>query len=179
MKSPGRIVLYWERIGSVFWHIVLDLNNKGYYIDKGNLSHMAFLAVTQVHAHEHFHHFCDVCRHLFDCVYDKNIEEALAVAWSYHEVIEKRSDGRSVFATIYTPLYRELIQRLFDYRAPGYRDWVGFQTKFDFSQGVISYLGPKDTHFLETSRIDVAGILMAVKESLLESGCGVNEVMQP
>ncbi|MBF0289612.1 MAG: hypothetical protein HQM14_17510 [SAR324 cluster bacterium] len=162
MKSPGMLILHWDKIGSHFWHILSNLTQQ-YFIEEQELKRMVNVIVTKTYVHEQFHHFCDVARHLFGNRYEKDQEEALAVAWSYKYLQEKRGVWNSPAGRIPGPLYRELVRQIFQYRAPGYKDWVNYQTENEFNMGLIAYLGPSSSRFLQQSGLDVAVILRAIQ----------------
>ena len=83
MSSPGQITLRWDSIGSLFWHTVLDMQRQPLYMERRDLEPMATLVVQKTYVHEGFHHFADVARRLFGGQYDRDREEALAVACSH------------------------------------------------------------------------------------------------
>lgn len=166
MASPGRILIYWQNIGSCFWHTVLQLNRKGYYMDYKDIERIAYLFVLKTYIHEQFHHLCDVSRYLFSSKYDRDVEEALAVAWSYLKLSELRIQWNSKIAMIYTPMYREIVDLIFRYSSPGYREWVSYQTESKFASGIVRYLGPKTSFYLESNGIDVAQIIIGIHKNL-------------
>ena len=170
MRSPGVITLHWQSIGSFFWHTILDMQCHGLYMEQPEVEAMAHVAVLKTHSHEVFHHFCDVARCLFGNAHDRLNEEALAVACSHHDIVEMRAEWRSKPARLSSLLYRELMRRIYAYRSPGYRDWVLFQTRPDFEQGLVQYLGPPSTAFLQRSGIDVATMLGAIRRSIGDQG---------
>jgi hypothetical protein len=177
MRSPGTITLDWANIGSMFWHTMLDMQQQQFYIEGRDVEAMATTAVVKTHRHETFHHFSDVVRHLFGGTYDHHAEEALAVACSYHDLTALRGEWRSKPARLSGLLFRELMQRLYRYTAPGYQGWVRYQTAEDFDQGLIDYLGPPSTPFLQKSGVDVANLLGAIRKSLGTEG--VIERLEP
>jgi hypothetical protein len=170
MQSPGRIALDSTVIGSLFWHTALDMQQQGLHIERRDMPLMAAVTVQKTSLHETFHHFADVARHLFGGSFDHEAEEALAVACSYRDLVEMRGDWRSKPARLHGLLFRELVTRLYRYTAPGYRDWVRYQTPLTFEQGLIDYLGPASTPFLQGSGVDVASILGAVRKAMGTQG---------
>lgn len=177
MSSPGLITLYSRAIGSLFWHTVQDLYQHDYYMRPSDLRQMARFTVLKTYRHEQFHHFCDVSRRLFGSSRDHDVEEALAVAWSYHQVQEEHKDGRTAVGKMYLPVYRELITRIYRYTSPGYRDWVNYQTSCDFERGLVDYINPPNTAFLEHSGIDLSRLLLGMQREL--GGMGVEEMLVP
>lgn len=166
MKSPGRIIICWENIGSCFWHTALQLNRRGYYMDYKDIERIAYLFVLKTYIHEQFHHLCDVCRYLFSAQFDRDMEESLAVAWSYLKLNELRNQWNSKIARIYAPMYREIVGSIFQYRSSGYRDWVNYQTEDKFARGIVKYLGPRTSFYLESNGIDVAQIIVGIYKNL-------------
>jgi len=176
IASPGQIILYWDRIGSYFWHTALKISQRGYYLSHADLTNMAHLICLQVYQHERFHHFCDVCRHLFGGNYDRLTEEALAVAWSYRYTSNSSKAWNSRIGSLFPQPYRELMGLIFRFRAPGYRDWVNFRSEVEFADGVTAYLAPPQAQVLEQSGVDIIHLLMGLEGAL--SG-GVIEQLQP
>jgi len=162
MASPGRLVLYVDQLGSFFWHLALDIQNKGFYMEIRDFEMMAHLAVTKTYVHEQFHHCCDVTRQLFGGRFDRNVEEALAVAWSHRKVQELRQTWSSREARLSSPCYYELMRGLYHYSALGYRDWGYYVTDSDFALGLTRYLSPACGNFLEHSGINMAQVLTAI-----------------
>ncbi|WP_027717472.1 hypothetical protein [Desulfovirgula thermocuniculi] len=175
MKSPGIITLYWERIGSLFWHHILSLLHSGWRIRRADLCALATVAVAKTYVHEVFHFFADICRHLFGSAYERDQEEALAVAASYRHICRTWLEG-GVKHPVSKPLLGEFVSRIFTYTGPGYRDWHLYQSEHTFCRGIVDYLGPPAAGFLEGNGIDVASILLAVQDTVSQSaavGAGV------
>lgn len=170
MSSPGKITLDWTVIGSLFWHTILEMQRAGLYLERRDVEVMARLTCEKTYIHESFHHFCDVSRHLFGGQHDRLIEEALAVACSFRELAEMHAESRSRASRLSGLLFRELTTRLFRYSAPGYRDWVQYQTSQDFENGLIGYLAPPSAGFLLQSRVDVAALLSAMRKAVGAGG---------
>jgi len=175
MSSPGLITLHIRAIGSLFWHTVLDLYQHNYYIRQTDLKQMVRLTALKTYRHEQFHHFCDVSRRLFSSPSHHGIEEALAVAWSYHQVEEEHKDARTTVGKLYLPVYRELIARIYRYSSPGYRDWVNYQTASDFEHGLVDYINPPHAAFLEQNGIDLSRLLLGMQREL--GNMGTEEVL--
>lgn len=174
MSSPGVLTLHATELTSYFWHLVKDILDQKYYISKRDLKHLAYMVTMKTYTHEQFHHFCDVARHLFGSVKDRNMEEALAVAHSYLEITGKlRSKGNSRIEQIADTVYRAMLDRLFRFSQPGYRDWVDYRTPQDYQAGLISYLQPPATQLLERNGVSMGGILSSIQVSV--DGQGVIE----
>lgn len=173
MTSPGRILLFRERIGSFFWHHMLRMINSRFYVAPEDLKVLAEMTVAKTYVHEQFHHFADVARQLFGAKYDRDVEEAHAVAFSHRQLCERWLRGQPRLRTV----LRELITRMFNYRSPGYRDWHLYKAENDFARGLVSYLGPASSGILERNGIDVSGILLAIEPTIRD--LGVNTVIVP
>ena len=46
------------------------------------------------------------------------------------------------------------------------KDWVKYQSKFDFQFGLVSYLAPPSTAFLENSGINMADTLNSIQSTV-------------
>jgi hypothetical protein len=176
IASPGQINLYWDRIGSFFWHTALKISQRGYYLTQADLTNIAHLICLQVYQHERFHHFCDVCRHLFGGHYDRLREEALAVAWSYRYISNSSKAWNSKIGSLFPQPYRDVMRLIFRFRAPGYRDWVNFRSEVEFADGLIAYLAPSQAKILEQSGVDIMRLLMGLEGNL--SGGVVEQIHQ-
>ncbi len=171
MASPGILTLHKDKIASFFWHHVRDILDQGYYMDKRDLERLAYMTTIKTYTHERFHHFADVQRNLFNTSYDRYTEEALAVAHSYLEITgTMRSTWNSKIGLLPTPIYQVMLQSIFRFYQPGYKDWVQFRTKHDYERGLVSYLGPPRTTFLEKSGICVAGLLISMQAVVADQG---------
>ncbi|MGK5095543.1 hypothetical protein WDW89_26465 [Deltaproteobacteria bacterium TL4] len=166
MSSPGKIEIYHERIGCFFWKLVMPFFNSHTFMEEEDLKRMATLTVWKTYSHEKFHYFSDIARRLFNKSFDHTTEEALAVARSYHYLQDRRHQWNSKAGILAGVLYREFVPSLFRYKSPGYRDWGKYQTEDQFNQGLVDYLGPSCTHFLGTSGVDVASILLSIEKSV-------------
>ena len=170
MASPGRLVLHQDPLSSFFWHLARDIFRAGYYIEENDLKFMCHMVVLKTYTHEQFHHFCDVAHQLFGGHYDRLPEEALAVAWSYFQLEECRRQWNSKEARLSAGIFRELLPRLFRYKAPGYRDWVNFRVRADFDAELIRYTGPRSSTRLEHSGIDMNLVLMSIMDATKAKG---------
>ncbi len=127
------------------------------------------MTVTKTYVHEQFHHFADVARHLLGAKYDRDVEEALAVAFSYRHLGATWLRGR-VRYPVSVPLVRELLSAMFHYVSPGYRDWHLYKADHDFARGLVSYLGPASSGFLERNGIDVSRVLLTIADTVRDAG---------
>ena len=170
MASPGKLVLHQEPLSSFFWHHAREIFRAGYYIEENDLKFMCHMVVLKTYTHEQFHHFCDVARHLFGGCYDRLPEEALAVTWSYIQLEEYRRQWNSKEARLSAGIFRELLPKLFRYKAPGYRDWVNFRVRADFDAALIRYTGPMTSMRMEQNGIDMNAVLLSIFESTKTKG---------
>ena len=165
MASPGRIVLHRDQLTSFFWHHARNIFRAGYYVEPNDLQNMCHMVVMKTYTHEQFHHFCDVARHLFGSRYDRLTEEALAVSWSFFQLEELRWQWSSKEARLSSGIYRDLLPKLFEYRAPGYRDWVNYKSRADFEMELIRYTGPASSRYLECNGINMSNVLIKILEA--------------
>lgn len=170
MKSPGKIILFSDTIASFFWELAYRISTAGYYMEKKDLERMAHMVVLKTYTHEQFHHFADVARYLFGGRFDRNIEEALAVAWSRKKLQELRAVWSTKEARLSSPIYHKLLISMYRYTSKGYRDWVLYQSDAEFLTAVAEYLGGPNKDFLEKSGIDVGQVLLAVLGEVKNKG---------
>ena len=184
--KPGKIILYQDNIGSIFWKIIMQLMTKKHLITYESLEFICYTTVLMVYRHEQFHHFCDLSRvlfnqqaqeiehaELFDRVFNtqncfNETEEALAVAWSFHCA---KGVWVSTTLDIDAALHLELFSYLFDYTALGYKDWGQYRSQYDFNSGLAGYLvTDKATQFLTGSEVDMGEILIEMLKGLKSNG---------
>lgn len=146
MKSPGKIILFSNTMASFFWELAYRISSAGYYMEKKDLERMAHMVVLKTYTHEQFHHFADVARYLFGGRFDRNIEEALAVAWSRKKLQELRAVWSTKEARLATPIYHE------------------------FLTAAAECLGGPNKDFLEKSGIDVGQVLISVLGEVKNKG---------
>lgn len=182
----GKIILYQDNIGSIFWKIIMCLMTKHHLITQELLRFICHTMVLMVYRHEQFHHFCDLSRvlfnkqpqeinhaELFNKVFNiqncfNETEEALAVAWSFHCA---KGDWVSTKIDISAALHLELFSYLFDYAAPGYKDWGNYRSQSDFNVGLIDYLvADEAAQFLVGSGVDMGEVLLNILYNLQETG---------
>lgn len=180
--KPGKIILHQDNIGSIFWKIIMCLMAKQHLITQELLRFICYTTVLMVYRHEQFHHFCDLNRvlfnrqaqeinhaELFDRVFNtqncfNETEEALAVAWSFHCA---KKHWISTTIDISAALHLELFSYLFDYAAPGYKNWINYRSQYDFNAGLVDYLvADETTNFLTGSDVDVGDILIDMLRGL-------------
>lgn len=170
MKSPGKIILFSNTMASFFWELAYRISTAGYYMERKDLERMAHMVVLKTYTHEQFHHFADVARYLFGGSFDRNIEEALAVAWSRKKLQELRAVWSTKEARLATPIYHELLISMYRYTSKGYRDWVLYQSDAEFLTAAAEYLGGPNKDFLVKSGIDVGQVLLSVLGEVKNKG---------
>ncbi len=141
MSPRGKIVLYWERIGSFFWHIISELmNNKKHKITAYQLLKLAEATVAKTAYHEMFHHKSDVLTILFGTRKEYLREEAFAVAASYFEVEWNGGGWNTGWDSVPKKLREDFLNLAYQYSAPGYRDWVNFKDRRDYEKQLLEYV---------------------------------------
>lgn len=180
MCSPGIITLHVPELTSYYWHLIADILNQGHQISWNDLEHLAYMVTIKTYKHEQFHHFCDVSQHLFSNCYNyiRNIEEALAVAHSYIEVtLRMRTKRSNRIGKISKAVYQAMLDRIFVYYQPGYRDWINYKTISSYQAGLLNYIKPHSAGFLESNGINMSDILGSI--SLEVKNQGVIEKLRP
>ncbi|WP_045217353.1 hypothetical protein [Desulfonatronovibrio magnus] len=167
MHSPGIVALYENNIRNFFWRAVNEvlLANRNIFVSKNDLKHSAELVVLKVWWHELFHFSCDVFRQLFGSKFDSMTEEALAVAYSRLKMLELRSSGKSKISRIQPLFFSEMLQRIYSYTSPGYRDWPRYGDAARFDDGVSDYVLPHGNK-LKLSGVDIFKMLKDMLTSL-------------
>ena len=131
MQSPGRIILVERNLRRFFWSLINQLRHGLPYLFPIDLEGALQLVVQKTYQHELFHFHCDVLRTLLGGRYDRDHEEALAVAWSRLRIQEQ--PWNSKIKRMNAVLYQGLLRAAYTYRSPGYRDWPQFadRTRFE------------------------------------------------
>ena len=167
MASPGIITLHWQRIGSLFWHTILEVQRAGLPVEQRDLNLLAPLTVNKTYHHERFHFFCDVARQLFGTQVENLREEALAVAWSHDVIMANRLQWNSSAGRLGQGLFRAFMQRIFHYTALGYCGWHAFESRYNLEQGIADYLVlPQTLHDLTRCGIDAAPLVLGMQACL-------------
>lgn len=139
MAPRGSIELYWEPIGSFFWHIAVKMLRRHPNITAYQLSRLAAATVAKTALHEMFHYHADVLTILFRSRRRFPDEEAFAVAASYHAVAS-RTGRIGWWKGVPDTLREDFLDLAYHYDAPGYRDWVNYKDHLDYEAGVFEYL---------------------------------------
>jgi hypothetical protein len=136
MSSPGRITLYSDNIDVSCLRICAEFMT----IASRRLGRTEFAEIRRfiwfmVLHHEHYHYFSDHFRIAFplnptSAWSSPDIEEALAVAWSYIQVSEKVYGSPPTLLPSFVPKREREIQYIYDlvfsYTSPGYCDFVNY-----------------------------------------------------
>ena len=167
MRSPGIVALYQDNICNFFWGVVRNVlsANRNIFISVNDLKHSADLVVYKVWWHELFHFCCDVFRQLFGSKYDSMTEEALAVAYSRLKMLELRTSGRSKISRIQPLFFSEMLQIIYSYTSPGYRDWPSYADPVRFGDGLSAYVLPHGS-MLRMTGVDLFKMLEDMLTSL-------------
>ena len=168
MKSPGRLILYQNNLHDFFWCLVKDtlFKNPALWVSRSDLKYTADMIIRKTWWHEQFHFCCDVFRHLFSTRFNSMTEEALAVAYSRHKILENRNSGRSTTSSIH-PLFLGLIMdKAFAFTSLGYRDWPKYIDQAVFDQRLTEYAMNKNI-VLEYNGVDLPALLKGMRNSLL------------
>jgi len=179
MNSPGVLTLYADKQAKYFWQIMNKLYRGGFPVnDLEQVKILCHYHVQTTYIHEQFHHLSDICGHLFDRQYDRNKEEALAVAFSYHHL--KRHIGTVLSNSLphigvrnLAHFFEDFIDLRFTYHQPGYRNWTNYKLHLErFCYDVVQYLCP-GRDFLDNNGVNLHGVLLRImdcthNEALLE-----------
>jgi hypothetical protein len=162
MQSFGTVALHSRQLRSLFWNIVYKLRSAYHApVMQEDLRGLAHMVAFVTYHHEYFHYYCDISRHLFQsAIYERKMEEALAVAYGYIKSVEERSKWQSLIGRMPSYIFRSSLIERFKYTASGYRDWPLYSDQNRFQDGLVKYINPRDVHFLVSSGVDVAYLLV-------------------
>lgn len=156
MQSPGTITLYRDKIGACFWGVIYRLDKAALRFTSGQLSRLASVALEITYTHEQFHHYCDVMRKISNSPYDSLMEEALAVAWSWHQL----NANSLLWPEMPQTLLSAFITERFQYAGLGYRDWINFKHQHVFDRQVaVHVIGMATCLFLEQSGVGTGELI--------------------
>ena len=172
MRSPGVLVLHVQNIKSVFWQTIQDLFQQRFHLETSYFQQIAQLVVEKTYIHEQFHHGTDVLRYLFSSSYNRQKEEALAVAWSFLNVTGALANGKVKYK-IPEGHFKKVVNRVYRYSSPGYRDWIHFQTPVAFDtelDGYINVVRRNEFNMLNLNGVATAPILRSIIEKVKDQG---------
>ncbi|SDB43454.1 hypothetical protein SAMN05660653_02104 [Desulfonatronum thiosulfatophilum] len=169
MQSPGTIELYGSQLSKFFWFIVGQLQSTGHSFWKSDLEGLAHLTVYKTWFHEHFHLFSDIQSHLIQSSSGSRsriLEEALATAYSYRQIMRERGKWQTVIGRIHASIFSPFLRIAVDYRSPGYRDWSRYDDDVSFTNGLVIHFAPVRASWLESNGVPVGEMLVAQLETI-------------
>ena len=83
-NSPGIITYYGGNIVQYVGGLLCQVIKYGFKLGVNTALYTTYFVIKDLMAHESFHHYCDVKRHLTGSVFDPVMEDCLAVAHSYN-----------------------------------------------------------------------------------------------
>lgn len=180
MSSPGKIVLHINIMRDAFYKHIQSCISDGYRVSFSDLRYMAATFVRKTVYHEYFHHYTDVQRHLFGSYYTKDIEEALAVAWSRIEIEEY---CKSLITPSNSLLYEKFKREIYNYCQSGYKDWPQYyrpatDEKSLFCDAVRTYTMPSGSDKLKNDGIDFDAIVLQNVDVLYQTSNAATLWMQ-
>ena len=156
MSSPGKITLYMDELIVFFRDIIMDLIESGFYFSLDDYKGMAEITILKTFYHEYFHHYADIQLQLYKFSKIKEVEEALAVAWSRLKVNEFILNKKYKSST---PIYEAYLRKIYNYSLPGYRDWKKYVSKEDFCLKAIDYILPTSSIKLLKNGVNMTGMI--------------------
>jgi hypothetical protein len=114
--------------------------------------------LSKTHEHELFHYYINVFQEIYGGLYIQGIEEALAVAWARHQISDRWHSRRRMNGLFYSLL----MQRAFDYRSVGYRDWVLYADEARFKPALLNYIAPNNHAKLQANGVDMEQLLFSM-----------------
>lgn len=162
MRSPGKVVLFTGNLKRFFNGLLREVLKVTPYVTKNDLTAAARLVVIKTWQHELFHFDCNVLRIMFGVQQDSIKEEALAVAWSRMKIAEEHKVWNTSIGRMSGVVYGVLMDKAFQYRSPGYRDWHLFGDEASFKAGLLDYLHPPQKAFLVQSGVPLPELVYAM-----------------
>jgi len=159
MSSPGVIELFLNQMKNFLVQIVGDMVSAGYHVSYSDFVRMAEICVRKTFYHEYFHHYSDIQKRLFSFVKTKEIEEALAVAWSRMKVDEFCTKDLKLHSV--TSLFDAFKRKLYNYCIPGYKDWKNYSISATFYEGICRYMMPSKSYDLLTKGVNLGLALLS------------------
>jgi hypothetical protein len=164
MQSPGTLILNSQNLRRFFWALMHELQSKGYSPTEKDLEAAAWFIAYKTYHHEKFHYASNVMRVLFGSCFDSFKEEALAVAFSYRLLADEKWYPRQMNPSI----CNFLLDRAFQYRSPGYRDWHLYKVDASLKDGLQEYFFPPSVGFLRKNGVPTGDLIF----SMLKVGPG-------
>lgn len=160
MRSKGLITLNIDNLQIFFWTIIFKLCcDRNYEFTKEKLEELAKYCINKTLYHEFFHYFTDVQSHITERYrYDFYDEEALAVAFSRLLIGYEAKNNHSYISDFFEISY--------DYKIPGYRDWVQYKSEEQFFLKLKDYIKLSD--ILTSKGVHFIPILEGLIYSIIE-----------
>lgn len=162
MQSPGKVVLFKGNLKKFFDSLMAEVLKVTPYITKSDLAAAARLVTLKTWQHEFFHYDCNVLRIMFGTKQDRIKEEALAVAWSRWKIAEERKVWNSQIGKMSGVVYSVIMDRAYQYRSSGYRDWPMYADEASFKAGLLDYIQPQHFNFLMQSGVPLQEMLFSL-----------------
>jgi hypothetical protein len=136
LRNPSCIQLDFQRLLRFAGSIAAHVGGSG--APTLAQSEQVFVAAAYViYQHGLFHHYCDRVRKMHARPHsDVVTEEALAVAFSWHRLHSKPELLQDFSAS----QNEDLVELMFGYRRPGYRDWRNFTERHHFLQSACEHM---------------------------------------
>lgn len=189
MKSPGVITFYMDAITKYTGSLIKKIVKSGYPYNFESIILISYLVVKDITLHESFHYYCDYKRSITLSKYDRDKEEALAVAHSYNMIrrqfgilgytnslanefrlilrnYEKRFNIRhrySLGIREYTEVFKEKHYKSFTLK--GYRDWHKYINRNSYETDFYEYIKDSQLDKLLSNGVpvnDIRGELMII-----------------
>lgn len=182
MRSPGIITFYIDNITNYTGSLIRKIVKAGNIFNLDLLVNITSYVVENTLLHESFHYYCDYKRQITESEFDRDIEEALAVAHSYLNIDNYRYSrirSNSMMAE-YRQFERELnnkynirmfkdinrkkyldvfkLHHFSTYTLAGYKDWKLYVGNNSYETDFFNYI--KDTKL----------------DSLFRNGVNVNDI---
>lgn len=182
MRSPGVITFYIDNITNYTGSLIRKIVKSGVRFDLELVVLTTFFVINDITLHESFHYYCDYKRNLTGAKFNRDLEEALAVAHSYNTVGKNylfyrlRPDFINEFRIVernFTRMFNLDFNRVMGFRQfseifkthhykaftlKGYRDWAKYINKDSYETDFYDYI--------KNSQLD----------HLLNNGVSVNDI---
>lgn len=162
IASPARVRFYREQISQYSATLIRELTKSGVGLGLDSCLFAIYLVVNDVWNHENFHYFCDYTRRITGATYNRDTEEAYAVAHSHHEMDDWHtfyhafmhgSEYNDYFSAYYhnggsvdanrvrsKRIFEFLLQTHFsNFKSRGYRDWTRYTGSNFYTTWVFAY----------------------------------------
>lgn len=141
MRPRGQIALDFRGLRAFFWQVLVEVLADNQQMTAWQLSRLADATVWKTLCHEQFHHMIDVLMLLFGTHQygDRLHEEALAVAYSHHEISQGGGGRTKDWFGLPPALRNSFLDHAYRHTAPGYRDWPKF-AGLDWKDATLKYV---------------------------------------